>query len=133
MGENGGFKVEITSDFENFWRYNVAVTCGCFDAEGERVGFASVDDSIAPVGSSLTKRPADYPTKRVVSFDTVECHHLLAYLYVIPHTMPAGREVADEQPFSLDVCVTRRGVQVFKQRFSVNSWSGTSLELKIGE
>lgn len=131
MGKNEGFSVEISSDFEQFWCYNVAVTCGCFDEFDERVGFASADDSVAPVGSNLDRCPAGYPSKRVVRFDTVACDHLLMYLYVIPHTIPLGRAIDEYKPFSLKVRISRGGRVVATHNFAVNRWSGASIELRV--
>ena len=36
-----GFTIEVTSRYEEWWRYNVALMCGCFAAEERRTGFAS--------------------------------------------------------------------------------------------
>ena len=133
MSKNEGFKVEISSDFEEFWCYNVAVTCGCFDEEERRVGFASADDAIAPVGSNLKKAPSDYPAKRLDRFETEECHHLLMYIYIIPHTIPIDRVIDEHKPFPLKVRVSRGGKVVTTQTLPVNRWSGASLELRVGE
>ena len=133
MGKNEGFKVEITSDFADFSRYNVAVTCGCFDEKGERIAFVSAEDTIAPVGSERVAAPKGRSSKRLISFETDECHHLQMYIYLIPYTTPSGRDIGDYKPFSLDVRVMRGGRVVLKQQYSVNQWSGASIELKVGE
>ena len=133
MSKFEGFKVEIESDFEEFWCYNVAVTCGCFDAADNRVGFASADDKVAPVGANLQQPPKGTPSKRRVEFETMACHHLLMYIYIIPHTLPAGNEIAEYKPFEMSVRVTREGSAVLKRTFTVNRWSGASIELKAGE
>ena len=41
MAAHKGFTIEVTSRYEEWWRYNVALMCGCFDAEERRTGFAS--------------------------------------------------------------------------------------------
>ncbi|MBQ2703450.1 MAG: hypothetical protein IJF63_06300 [Alistipes sp.] len=130
MGKKEGFEVEIWSDFEEFWCYNIMVTCGCFDENGGRVGFASADDSVAPVGANLAKRPSDYPSKRMVKFDTEECDHLLMYIYVIPHTIPIDRAIDEHKPFMLNVRITRGGRLVVSRNLQVNRWSGASLEVR---
>ena len=133
MGKNEGFKVEITSDFADFLRYNVAVTCGCFAENDERIAFVSAEDTIAPVGSALVAAPKGRDAKRVISFETDECHHLQMYIYLIPYTTPTGRDIGDYKPFALDVRVMRGRRVVLKEQYSVNQWSGASIELKIGE
>ena len=133
MSKFEGFKVEISSDFDEFWCYNILVTCGCFDVEGRQVGFASADDTIAPVGSNLDRKPSDYPSKRVVKFETSECDHLHMYIYVIPHTIPLNRDVDESTPYMLNVKISRAGEVVLKRKFSVNRWSGASLEVNTGK
>ena len=49
-----GFTIEVTSRYEGWWRYNAALMCGCFDAAGRRIGFASSASTVADVGSNLT-------------------------------------------------------------------------------
>ena len=130
MSKIEGFKVEISSEFADFWCYNVAVTCGCFDQQGERVGFASADDAVAPVGANLDCKPKNYPSKRVVAFETIACDNLLMYVYIIPHTIPLGRVVDEHKPFMLKVRITRGGKVVLSRELPVNRWSGASLEVR---
>lgn len=130
MGKNGDFTVEITSDFERFWCYNILVTCGCFDADDHQVGFASADDTVCPIGSNLERQPEGYPSRRVVRLDAQDCDHLLMYVYVIPHTVPLGRDVDDQNFFTLDVKISRAGQVVQRMRLSVNRWAGGSFEVR---
>lgn len=132
MGKNEGFSVEITSDFDGFWCYNVMVTCGCFDENDERTGFVSAEDIVAPVGANLEKMPSGYPLKRKVAFETEACDHLLMYVYVIPHTIPLGRAVDEHKPFELTLRASRGGRVVVNSRLPVNRWSGASLEVRVG-
>lgn len=131
MSKNEGFKVEIGSDFEEFWCYNVAVTCGCFDEADNRVGFASADDEIAPVGSNLPQPPKGVAAKRRIAFEAMDCHHLLMYIYLIPHTLPVDNVIADHKPFELNVRITHNGSVVLKRTMMVNRWSGASIELRV--
>ena len=41
------YKVEISSGFAEFWRYNIAVTCGMFGADDVQCGFVSAEDKEA--------------------------------------------------------------------------------------
>ena len=43
MATKEGFTIEISSRYEGWWRYNVALMCGCFDTAGNRTGFASAE------------------------------------------------------------------------------------------
>ena len=136
MMSKESFYVEITSNYDRFWRYNLAVTCGCFDDLGKgednpRKDFVAAEDTIAPAGSNLTAPPQGYPAHRKLSFTTVGCDYLLMYLYVIPHTLPEDRELENCDPFGLQVKVTRGDSIVLDREFHVNCWSGASIELRL--
>lgn len=128
---NGRFSVEISSGFDKFWCYNIAVTCGCFDGDGKRTGFASAEDTVADVGANMQAPPAGYRTPRTVTFETEPCSRLLMYIYIIPHTLPADNDIAESKPFNLKVRVSRDGERVFERTYTINRWSGASLELSI--
>ena len=59
--KGGGFTIEVTSRYEGWWRYNVALMCGCFDAADNRTGFASASSEIVPVGPTSRSRPPRRP------------------------------------------------------------------------
>ncbi|MFR8223789.1 MAG: hypothetical protein ACLU9X_03630 [Alistipes shahii] len=83
-----GFTIEVTSRYEGWWRYNAALMCGCFDAAGRRIGFASSASTVADVGSNLAERPADIAADRTAALQTMPCDHLVLYLYIIPTRCP---------------------------------------------
>ncbi len=90
MTADAPFTIEVQSLYEGFWRYNVALTCGCFDAEGRRTGFASASSQLAAVGSNLASPPAGAAERRI-ELRTEPCARFVCFLYVIPHTLPALR------------------------------------------
>lgn len=130
MGKKEGFSVEMTSKFEEFWRYNLLVTCGCIDESGNQVSFASVDDEVAPVGSNLEQCPEGYPANRVVGFEAAACHHLLMFIYVIPNSIRLGC-IDDELSFNVDLRVLRDGQVITCRQLEVNRWAGATFELRI--
>lgn len=126
-----GFTVEVSSRYEGWWRYNAALMCGCFDAEEQRSGFASASSHIADVGANLPERPADAKPGRTIVLETAPCDHLLLYVYIIPHTLPAGSDIDDTEPFDIDISVAWAGRSIRKSRHRINQWSGASIELRI--
>ena len=66
MATKEGFTIEISSRYEGWWRYNVALMCGCFDDAGRRIGFASSASTVADAGSNLPERPAGVAADRTV-------------------------------------------------------------------
>lgn len=126
-----GYKIEITSSYEEFWRYNVALMCGCFDASGARTGFVSTEDCIAEVGAHLQAPPADYPSRRKIRLEIPACDHMIFYLYVIPHTLPETNDTTETTPFTLQMRTTSPDGKETKQTFHINQWSGASIEMPL--
>lgn len=126
-----GFRIEVSSRYDGFWRYNVALTCGCFDAEGNRTEFVTASSHVADVGSNLAQRPADLPEERTVVLSTEPCESLLGYLYIIPHSLPAANDIDAARPFDIALNVFCNGRRIRSERRAVNQWSGASIELKF--
>ena len=103
MATKEGFTIEISSRYEGWWRYNVALMCGCFDTAGNRTGFASTEAHVADVGSNLREKPAGNPGGGRASLETGPCDHLLLYIYIVPHTLPAGNDIGDTTPFEVEI------------------------------
>ncbi len=123
------YTIEIASSFADFWQYNIAVTCGCFDADNRQIGFVPAESTIAPVGSNLDKCPAGTPSHRRLTFTAPDCDHLRMYVYIIPHTLPTEKQIADCRPFPLTVKVAYAGKPILHEKRDINRWSGASIEL----
>ena len=131
MAEEKGFTVEITSRYEGWWRYNAVLMCGCFDAEGRRTGFASATSEVAGVGSNLREKPADTDPDRTVRLETPPCDHIVLYLYLIPHTLPADNRIDETHPFEIMLRIACGGRKLRTEKRLVNQWSGASVEMRI--
>ena len=129
--DNDVFKIEISSAYERLWCYNMAVTCGCFDEHDNRTDFVAAEDFVAHVGSNLGAKPDGYDLPRVLAFEAAACDHLLMYIYLVPHTLPSGRDIADTEPFDLRVRIARGGGMLVDRIFKINCWSGASIELRV--
>ena len=129
--ENKGFTITVTSRYEGWWRYNAALMCGCFDAAGERTDFVSAESHVADAGANLAERPAEVAPERKATLETPPCDHLLLYIYIVPHTLPAGNDIDDTQPFDLDIAIAFNGRELQKQRRKINQWSGASIEMRV--
>lgn len=129
MGKDATYTVEIGSGFAEFWRYNIAVTCGMFGADDVQCGFVSAEDKVAPVGSNLSEAPKGTPSRRSVRFEAGDCHHLRMYVYLIPHSLPKAVKIADCKPFTLSIKVSYGDETVLHEKRSINQWSGASIEI----
>ena len=110
-----GFTIEVTSRYDGWWRYNAALMCGCF----------------AAVGANLAERPADIPADRRAVLETMPCDHLVLYLYLIPHTLPAGNDIDTTRPFEIELRISYAGRLLRTERRAINQWSGASIELRV--
>lgn len=126
-----GFTIGVSSSFEGWWRYNVALMCGCFDQANNRTGFATAQSHIAEVGANLAERPAEAVPARTVTLRTPECNHLVLYLYIIPHTLPTGKDVASTLPFEIEIIISHNGKTLRTEKRQINQWSGASVEMKV--
>ena len=126
-----GFTIEVTSRYEGWWRYNVALMCGCFDDAGRRIGFVSSASTVADAGSNLPERPAGVAADRTATLQTMPCDHLVLYLYIIPHTLPAGNEIDANKPFGIEVRISYAGRRLRTEKRAINQWSGASAEMRV--
>lgn len=132
MLEDQKYKVEVTSTFEGWWRYNVALMAGCFDARDRRTGFARGESHIASVGANLREIPLGVNPAHTATLETEPCDHLTLYIYVIPHTLPADNEIDATRPFDIRVKITCGDRLISRQEIAINQWSGASIEQQIG-
>lgn len=131
--QKAGFTVEVSSRFEGWWRYNVALMAGCFDADSERTGFATASSHVADVGANLHEPPAGTAPDRRIVLQTEPCDHLLLYVYIIPHTLPAGNEIDAPRPFDVEIALSFNGKLLRRESHPINQWSGASIEMKIAQ
>ena len=109
-----GFTIEVTSRYDGWWRYNAALMCGCFDAAEQRIGFASAESTVA-----------------AVVLESTPCVPPAPYLYLIPHTLPAGNDIDTTRPFEIELRISYAGRLLRTERRAINQWSGASIELRV--
>ena len=132
MATKKGFSIEVSSRYDGWWRYNAALMCGMFDADGNRTGFASASSHVADVGSGLAEPPAGVDPARRAVLETPECDHLVLYIYIIPHKLPDDNDIEATKPFEIEIAVHRDGRELFVRKHAINQWSGASFEIRIG-
>ena len=125
------FNIQIRSTYAEIWRYNIAISCGCTDSAGNVVEVVGEQDNVAPVGSNLKVAPDGFTFPREVRLSTPETEGIVAYIYLVPHTLPAQRDIAESEPFKLSVKVSAGRDTIYNVVHKVNQWSGTSIELKL--
>lgn len=123
------YKIEIYSEFEGLWRYNIAVTCGLFDANNVQCGFVSAEDKVAPAVSNLSAAPEGTESRRGLTLEAGDCHHLRMYVYLVPNTMPKSPIIADSPPFPLSIKITYDGNVILHEYRKINQWPGANIEI----
>ena len=125
------FTISVQSRYAELWRYNIVVMCGCFDKAGERADFLSKENFVAAVGSNLDAAPAGIESHNSLAITTSPCNSVVAYIYLIPHSLPPTREVEEYAPFDLRVKVSADDSVIYDTDHKINQWSGCSIELKL--
>lgn len=125
------FNIQIRTTHQQMWRYNVAISCGCLDSAGAVEQVVGDQDTVASVGANLRSAPEGYKLPYEFGLSTPECEGILAYIYLVPHSLPAERDIADCEPFALRVKVMSGKQTIYNIVHKVNQWSGTSIELKL--
>ncbi|MBE6214067.1 MAG: hypothetical protein E7131_05245 [Rikenellaceae bacterium] len=126
------FLVQMSCQYAELWRYNIAVVAACFDEENNQVEMVAERRDIAEVGANLTAAPEGYRLPCEVELKTSACHHIEAIVYLVPNTLPASREIAENRPFEMRVRVSREGVMLHDKIHLVNQWAGEALHLNFG-
>ena len=55
----------------------------------------------------------------------------MLYVYIIPHTLPAGNDIDSTRPFEAEIRISRGGRLLRTEKRAINQWSGASIELKV--
>ena len=125
------FTISLQSLYAELWRYNIVVMCGCFDKVGERTDFLSKENFVAAVGSNLTAALAGIESHNRLTLTTSPCDSIVAYIYLIPHSLPPTRDVEEYAPFDLRIKVSAGDSVIYDTDHKINQWSGCSIELKL--
>lgn len=113
-----GFTIEVSTEFEGRDRYEVEMMCGCFDAAGNRTGFAS-----SAAGDAAA---------RAYTMATPECDRIRLHIYVMPRTLPEAALTRLTPPFTVTVTVCDEDGEVLRRDFDADQWSGANIELQVG-
>ncbi|MFI3318514.1 MAG: hypothetical protein SNH88_04940 [Rikenellaceae bacterium] len=125
------YRVEISSSFDEYWRYNVVVMLEGLNSDAEREYVVGTEDSIAEIGDNLLAAPMDYPKTRVTVAYGAAAAAIESVIYVIPHTMPQGSIIAENPPFMVKVKIFNDKGMIHQSEHAINQWSGSDITIKI--
>ncbi len=126
---NDIFSVSVTSDFQEWWRYNIFLIVETFDDSGQRLEYLKTCDTVYEIGNGNEIRtpPSDYNPARPISITTPPCDHIAIYLYVVPNTFPASTVIRNSPDFMVTLHVTHNGKLIQETDYPVNQWGGVTL------
>lgn len=128
---NRKFQILVRSNFAELWRYNIVVMCGAYNADGEQLSVTTKESTLAAVGDDITAASAEDAASRKVTLTTEPCDNIKAYIYLMPHKLPALREPEDAPPFGLRIKVKADDEVIYNVVHQVNQWSGATVELRL--
>ena len=129
MGEI--FQITVSSNYAELWRYNIAVVAACFDKDHNQMEVVAERSHLADVGANLRMAESGWMERHKLLLKTPACESIECLVYLIPHTLPAVREIEDASPFQIKI-VVKRGTKILHEELhQVNQWSGASIELKF--
>lgn len=131
MGSKQVFGIELQCSYDEWWRYNVALQCGAFDEQDERIGFSSLRQTIAEVGANLQVAPEKGCYTRKLTLESTPCHHARFLIYIMPHTLPTENRLEQTPPFNVKIRTLCNGKEIDNEKRAVNQWSGTSIEIEL--
>jgi hypothetical protein len=129
MGEI--FQITVSSNYAELWRYNIAVVAACFDKDHNQMEVVAERSHLADVGANLRMAESGWMERHKLSLKTPACESIECLVYLIPHTLPAVREIEDASPFQIKIVVKRGAKTLHEELHQVNQWSGASIELKF--
>lgn len=125
------FIIKVTSQFEELWRYNLAVMCAGYNHSAEQLFVVSEQSRVAEMGEGITSKPADYPLNRELELHTPAANTLQVLVYVVPHALPKTIYIDDARPFELQIEISSHGEKLYSSKERINQWSGASLLIDI--
>ncbi len=130
------FLIEVSSDFQELWRYNIFATCGGFDAMGkslyvvgeEMVSSEEIQKEIVP----LPAPPDNFdPKSMTLRLETKDATAIKIIIYVVAHTLPHDRIVEDSPPFNCLITVSRESCEIYRDIHKVNQWGGVTVNINL--
>ena len=106
------FTIELTSEYADWWRYNVRILCELQDSAGRRTGFASASAKDDRGCCVLTTMP---------------CDRLRTFIYVIPDQLPVDRVVGEYPDFEAELRVSCGKRIIADERVTIGRWGGASI------
>ncbi len=131
MQELHRYTIDLICTDPAWWRFNVEMICGALDDEGHQIGFVTASSRIAEVGANLKSAPPRTQVATTLRLETPMCVAAKLIVHIIPHSMPAERQVAEVNPLELHLAIYCDDQLLRNEEQLVNPWSGASMTLQF--
>lgn len=128
MSETAIYSITLTTDFEEWERYNLFMMGSCRAADGTGGDFIHLISRGATNGNSFAPSPA---SRRCLQLNTPACAAFDLYIYIIANTLPASRIVGQCPPFEVQVTISSLDREVYSKSHTVNQWGGTTIYIEF--
>ncbi len=127
------YTIEVESSFEQMWRYNTIIMCGGYASapSSEQLYVVSSKDIISDIENPIECQPDNYALPRRVILEAKAADNIRVIVYIVPHTLPLGRDVEQLPPFDAEVKIQCGTEVVYNTTHKVNQWGGASIEIKL--
>ena len=128
MAETATYSITLTTDFDEWERYNVFMMGECRSADGADKGFIHLISRGATNGNTFTPSPA---ARRCLTLDTPACAAFDLYIYIVANTLPASRIISQCPPFEVQVTIADSTNKVYAKSHTVNQWGGSTIYIEF--
>jgi hypothetical protein len=127
VSEYSAYKVKLTCDYPEWWRYNVYIMAVGCDSAGAQLFIENRADRIYDVcyEECVREQPADYD--RHTELSVSPCAYIDIYVYVVANTFPQSKIIRDSPPFPVTLTIVKDGEMIEEAEYSVNQWGGVTV------
>ena len=122
------YKIKISSDYDEWWRYNIFLTIVGYDTQEQVISYKSITDRPYEINGTDEVRTNPLESERIVELESTD---LVAraeiYLYVITNTYPQTTTIREWPPFDMTLQIEINSTIVEQSKHEVNQWGGTTL------
>lgn len=127
MTKTATYSITLTTDFEEWERYNVFMMGSCRSANGAQSDYVHLTSQGSVNGNSFTPSPA---SRRTLTLETPVCATFDLYIYIVANTLPASRIIGQCPPFEVQVRICAGDREVYAKPHTVNQWGGSTIYIE---
>ncbi len=128
MTDTATYSITLTTNFNEWERYNVFMMGECRAADGSKNGFIHLISRGSTNGNSFAPSPA---ARRRLQLDTPDCVAFDLYIYIVANTLPVSRIISQCPPFEVQVTITNGANEVYAKSHTVNQWGGSTIYIEF--